>query len=67
MSRLFSIFDDFRRKYKHEALEDMSENEFQELIKELDEIESLSKKSNEVKNELLCVMEENRKLFINQS
>lgn len=63
MTRLFSIFDEFIRKYKHEALEDMSEAEFQELIKELDEIENLSKKSNEVKNELICAMEENRKLL----
>jgi hypothetical protein len=63
LMRLHSIFENFNKKHHSEVLEDMTEEEFVEIMDTLDEISKLSKKSDDIKKDLLCVLEENRTLL----
>lgn len=60
INRLSVIFDSFHRKYNHEVLEDMNQHELDVLLDELTEISKVSKRSEGIRQELLCVLEENR-------
>jgi hypothetical protein len=61
--RISEIFNQFRIKHKKEVLEDMSEDDLDDLVKQLDAITELSNKSKDIKKEILLILENNRLLL----
>ena len=59
IARLGKVFDEFRRKHPGEAIEDMGEDEFECMSRELASILK-GNKQNEIGNDILCALEEKR-------
>jgi hypothetical protein len=60
MTRLHSIFEIFYKKNKKDIIEDVGEEELLVMLDQLDEIGKLSKKTEDIKKDLLCAIEEQK-------
>ena len=60
LTRLYNIFEMYYKKNANEVLEDVGEEELDILLDQLDEIGKLSMKTEDIKKDLLCAIEENK-------
>lgn len=60
MTRLHSIFELFYKKNRKDIIEDVGEEELLVMLDQLDEIGKLSKKTEDIKKDLLCAIEEQK-------